>query len=69
MINCGSTIDIVEILEPPEDIIFFVIDSHRPYDLCNVYSEGQIRILGKPSDDEEIPEYDEIFREDSVIKF
>ncbi|KAH0564651.1 cell division control protein 45 homolog [Cotesia glomerata] len=65
MINCGSTIDIVEILEPPEDIIFFVIDSHRPYDLCNVYSEGQIRILGKPSDDEEIPEYDEIFREDS----
>ncbi|KAK0080928.1 hypothetical protein PV325_013088 [Microctonus aethiopoides] len=65
MINCGGTIDIVELLEPPEDIIFFIIDSHRPYDLCNIYSEGQIRILNKPDEDDEIPEYNEIFQEDT----
>ncbi|XP_034945738.1 cell division control protein 45 homolog [Chelonus insularis] len=65
MINCGATIDIVELLEPPEDTIFFIVDSHRPYDLCNIYSEGQIRILGKPEEDDEIPEYNEVFREDS----
>lgn len=65
MLNCGGTIDIVELLEPPEELIFFVLDSHRPFDVCNIYSESQIRILNKPNEDDEIPEYHEIFREES----
>lgn len=69
MINCGGTIDVVELLEPHRDVIFFIIDSHRPYDVCNIYSDsGQVRIIGKPDADDEIPEYTEIFREDSVNK-
>ncbi|XP_011302303.1 cell division control protein 45 homolog [Fopius arisanus] len=65
MINCGGIIDIVGHLEPPEDMTFFVIDSHRPLDLCNIYSESQIRILHSQGSGEDIPEYDEVFRDSS----
>ncbi|XP_076653605.1 cell division cycle protein 45 [Halictus rubicundus] len=65
LINCGGTLDLVELLQPAESVIFYILDSHRPYDLCNVYSEDQVRILGKPDEDDEIPEYNEIFRDDS----
>lgn len=65
MINCGGTIDLVEMLQPPESITFFIVDSHRPYDLCNIYSEHQIRILGKPDIEDDIPEYNDVFRDDS----
>lgn len=66
MINCGGTLDLVDLLRPDESVVFFILDSHRPYDLCNIYSESQIRILGKPDEDNEIPEYNDIFRDDSV---
>jgi len=42
LINCGGTLDIIEILEPEEDITFFVVDSHRPTDICNIYSSSQV---------------------------
>lgn len=42
LINCGASIDIVELLEPDEDVTFFVCDSHRPLDVCNVYSDSQV---------------------------
>ncbi|XP_050472079.1 cell division control protein 45 homolog [Bombus huntii] len=64
-INCGGTLDLVELLQPTESVIFYIVDSHRPYDLCNVYSEDQVRILGKPDEDDEIPEYNDVFRDDS----
>ncbi|KAK3927335.1 Cell division control protein 45-like protein [Frankliniella fusca] len=65
LLNCGGTIDIVELLEPVEDVIFFLVDSHRPTDLCNVFSSSQVRIIGKPDPEENIPEFDDVFREDS----
>lgn len=43
LINCGASIDIVELLEPDEDVTFFVCDSHRPLDVCNIYSDSQVR--------------------------
>lgn len=64
LINCGGTIDIVEALEPEEDIIFFVLDSHRPIDLCNIYSNEQVRLLSSPEEDAGVPSFDDIFRED-----
>lgn len=66
LINCGGTIDLVDVLEPDEDVVFFVIDSHRPLDLCNVYSNGQIRLLANVEEDQQIPEFHDIFREDEV---
>lgn len=43
LINCGGTVDIVEILEPEEDVVFFVADNHRPTDVCNIFSNSQVR--------------------------
>lgn len=42
LVNCGGTIDLVDILQPEEDVVFFVLDSHKPTDICNVYSDGQV---------------------------
>lgn len=66
LVNCGGTLDIVDLLHPAEEVVFFVLDSHRPYDLCNVYSESQVRILGQPDTEDKIPEYNDVFRDDSV---
>lgn len=65
LVNCGGTIDIVEALQPKEDVVFFVIDSHKPTDVCNVYNNGQIRLLSKAEDDEGIPDFEEIFQDES----
>lgn len=65
LVNCGGTIDVVELLEPEEHVVFFLLDSHRPTDLCNVFSSSQVRIIGKAEEDEHIPEFDNVFREDS----
>lgn len=60
-VNCGGTIDLVETLEPEPDVLLFVIDSHKPSDICNVYSRSQVRLIGKPDESEHIPQFDEIF--------
>ncbi|XP_071448319.1 cell division control protein 45 homolog [Hetaerina americana] len=64
LINCGGNIDIVESLEPDDDVVFFVADNHRPTDVCNVYSNGQVRLLMQPTSDEGIPGFDDIFRDE-----
>ncbi len=43
-INCGGCLDLVEVLEPTDQILF-VCDSHRPLDLCNVYSDSQVKSI------------------------
>ncbi|XP_013143374.1 PREDICTED: cell division control protein 45 homolog isoform X2 [Papilio polytes] len=63
LINCGGTIDLVDILQPDEEVVFFVLDSHKPTDICNVYSDGQVRLVYK-DDEENIPNFDDIFRDD-----
>lgn len=66
MINCGATIDLVDFLDPPEDLVIFVADSHRPIDVCNAYNDGQIRLIPSMAEaEEEIPEYDSVFRDES----
>lgn len=45
LINCGGCLDIVELLDPESDVTFFVCDSHRPMDVCNIYNDGQVILL------------------------
>lgn len=45
LVNCGGTIDLVDILQPEEEVVFFVLDAHKPTDVCNVYSDGQVSFL------------------------
>jgi len=61
LINCGGTVDIVQTLEPTEEKIFYIADSHRPYDVCNIYNDGQVCLLGKSNEKEEIPSFEDIF--------
>lgn len=43
LLNCGGCVDIVELLQPDEDVIFFICDAHRPLDVCNIYSDRQVK--------------------------
>lgn len=43
LINVGAVIDITEILDPDEDQIIFIADSHRPLDVYNVYRVENVR--------------------------
>lgn len=43
-INCGGCLDLVELLSPEDNILLFVCDSHRPLDLCNIYSDSQVSL-------------------------
>lgn len=45
LVNCGGTVDLVDILQPEEEVVFFVLDAHKPTDVCNVYSDGQVSLL------------------------
>ncbi|XP_066947655.1 cell division control protein 45 homolog isoform X2 [Macrobrachium rosenbergii] len=66
LINCGGCIDVVDLLQPADDIIFFIADNHRPLDICNIYSGEQVRILSKLGDDEQVPAFSDVFREDET---
>lgn len=43
LINCGANVDLLEILQPEEDTLFFVCDSHRPINVVNVYNDTQVK--------------------------
>ncbi|XP_062942661.1 cell division control protein 45 homolog [Cynocephalus volans] len=64
LINCGANVDLLDILQPDEDTVFFVCDTHRPVNVVNVYNDTQIRLLIKQDDDLEVPAYDDIFRDE-----
>ncbi|XP_057602609.1 cell division control protein 45 homolog isoform X2 [Hippopotamus amphibius kiboko] len=64
LINCGANVDLLDILQPDEDTVFFVCDTHRPVNVVNVYNEVQIKLLIKQDDDLEVPAYDDIFRDE-----
>lgn len=64
LIKCGSNVDLLDILQPDEEAVFFVCDTHRPVNVVNVYSDTQIRLLIKQDDDLEVPAYEDIFRDE-----
>ncbi|XP_045675791.1 cell division control protein 45 homolog [Phyllostomus hastatus] len=64
LINCGANADLLDILQPDEDAVFFVCDTHRPVNVVNVYNDTQIKLLIKQDDDLEVPAYDDIFRDE-----
>lgn len=44
LINCGATVDLLETLQPEEDLVFFICDTHRAVDVVNVYNDTQVRL-------------------------
>lgn len=67
LINCGGTIDIAEEVQAEDDVVFFILDSHRPIDLCNIYSTEQVRLLGLPEEEALVPDFEDIFREEVML--
>jgi len=64
LINCGATFDVVEAMQQSDDVIFYVIDSHRPLDVCNVYNSRQVKLLVHEKEKIEYPEFEEVFRDE-----
>ena len=42
LINCGATIDICDFLDPEDEVVFYVLDNHRPVDVTNIYNDTQV---------------------------
>lgn len=42
MVNAGGTIDLLEILNVPKDVSIYVLDSHRPLNLHNLFTHEQV---------------------------
>ena len=67
LINCGSTLDLVEVLQPPEDTVFYLIDSLRPLEVRNVYNGVQVKIIVLQTElgieQKSVPEFEDIFDE------
>ncbi|XP_002403235.2 cell division control protein 45 homolog [Ixodes scapularis] len=65
LLNCGATWDVVEDCKPRDDnVVFYIADSHRPVHIHNVYNTSQVRLLMQANEDEGIPAFEELFRED-----
>jgi cell division control protein 45 len=68
LINCGATLDLVEILQPSEDTVFYLIDSLRPLEVRNVYNGVQIKIVVLQNElgveQKLVPEFEDIFDEE-----
>lgn len=67
LINCGATLDLVDVLEPSDEAVFYVIDSQRPLEVRNVYNGVQVKIVVMASElaaeEKLVPEFEEIFDE------
>eukprot|EP01134_Creolimax_fragrantissima_P007045 CFRG7045T1 len=45
MLNCGSNIDVMEIFDDADHINFYIIDSHRPVHLSNVFDNENVLLF------------------------
>lgn len=69
LINCGAGLDLVEVLKPDEDVVFYLIDSLRPIEVHNVFNGVQVKIIVLNQDltieQSNVPEFDDIFEEET----
>ena len=61
-INFGNLINIPELLKPAENLIFYIIDSHRPFNVHNYYKNKQVKLfINKNEQDLNIPPKSKLF--------
>ncbi|TNN07399.1 Cell division control protein 45 [Schistosoma japonicum] len=63
LINCGANFDIVGNLEPQEECIFYVCDSHRPIHINNFYNQRQIKLVCLNEDTTSVPRFEDVFQD------
>ncbi|KAL7061922.1 hypothetical protein AAHC03_01568 [Spirometra sp. Aus1] len=64
LINCGANFDIVEVLEPPANCLFFVCDSHRPINVNNFYNQRQVNLITLNENVDDVPKFEDVFNDD-----
>lgn len=63
LLNFGNLINIPQLLKPPDDLVFYVIDSHRPIDVYNYYKNAQVKLyINRRENDLNIPAKSKLFR-------
>ncbi len=67
LVNCGGSINLLELLQPEQDsVTFYVVDSRRPYELDNVYSQDQVQLVVREGEELELPAFEEVYNSDMV---
>ena len=46
--------------------VYIDICSHRPVDIHNIYNQVQVKLLMKQDEFDDVPEFDDVFRDDDV---
>lgn len=44
MIDCGGTTELLELVSLSPEMIIYVLDSHRPYSLRNIFDNTQVNL-------------------------
>jgi hypothetical protein len=52
MINCGGMVDASLYIDTPANVTMYIIDSHRPLNLDNLFSGTQVAVFDDDEDDE-----------------
>ncbi|KAJ3300294.1 hypothetical protein HDU76_006125, partial [Blyttiomyces sp. JEL0837] len=65
MINCGGLVDVVEYFDLPEEVLVFIVDSHRPLNLANLYKNEKVYVF----DDGDIIELKEVEEAYGALEF
>lgn len=56
LLNCGGVVDIQEHLTVQEETQVYILDSHRPLSLHNIYASQNIKVLDDGDMDHELEE-------------
>ncbi|KAI8870495.1 CDC45-like protein [Ramicandelaber brevisporus] len=60
-INCGGSIDLGQYFTLPSNVIMYVVDSHRPFNLYNLYANDQVVVLDDGDIEEEMMDVRQAF--------
>lgn len=66
MINCGGMVDTSLYIDPPPNVTMYIMDSHRPLNLDNLFSSGQVAVLDDDEDEDELKEIVEAYENVAV---
>jgi len=69
LVNCGGRLNLLELLQPESpEVQFFIVDSHRPLELDNVYNERQVTVVLREGEGQQlnVPEFDELYSSEMV---
>lgn len=68
MINCGGMVDTTLFIDPPVNVTMYIIDSHRPLNLDNMFSSTQVAVFDDNEDEVYMKELGEAYENVTVSR-